>query len=61
MAAETIETIVSREIRSEKFGLGLTPIVARAHIADGGDASANATAIAAINATLEAFGFSLSS
>ena len=61
MAAESIESIVHKEMRTEKLGLGLAPIGARNHIADGGDATANATAIAAINETLEAFGFSLSS
>jgi len=57
------ENVVSgREINCIKFAMDIsgakkTPVARAAHIADGGDAAANATAIAAINVVLENLGF----
>ena len=39
MAADVIESIISKEIRTEKFGLGLTPIARQTTVADATDAA----------------------
>lgn len=56
------DVITGREFNCVKFAMDAdgdkkTPAGRAAHIADGGDAAANATAIAAINVVLENLGF----
>ena len=56
------DTLNVKELGTIKFSMSIDgdvqdPVGRASHIADGGDAGANATAIAAINVVLENLGF----